>query len=595
MTRPRSAFGRSLVSGLGLCSLLLVACADPGLSDPDPDPIDLPPGIEVQDLCSSDAPTAHRTATLTGSHVWPAEASPHWVLEPIRVAGRLTIEAGATVCALPDAGLELDTGGELIVSGTAHEPVRLTAIDPAHPWPGIGPAFNARDPRATLLHVVLEYAETGVRAHEIVIEHSRLRAIRGSAVHVHAAVGDGLDPAPGHGRLTSTVIDTACAVCDWTDSGGGDAAVLVAELEMVLEDVVIRGSGAHGVRVRQAIRQLGEVGRLTLRGVRIEGSAGIGLVLASDYPWGKLVVPRLDQTTDVRIMGGGSYAAVVAGEEVHRLIPDAAARANLLGNATEGIVVKGPFEPGEVVVPGGLPWFIGIDPRTGTRSFVLPDGLRLEPGAMLIGGHVGVHGARVSAEGAADEPVVLIGVTLRVSGEGESALSHLRVENGAIEAWDEHRVSLRHMVAERSHIELAAPLSLLARARVTGAVCTPTSRHQAAVILAGAGSRMEHSVVAASECDGVLVLGPDVELTTCTVSGHEGAGVRVTGGTGLRIRDCNLVENAAPGVLNETTALVDARGNWWGDPAGPDGPDGDGVQGPVDHAEPLGAPVPVEP
>jgi hypothetical protein len=178
--------------------------------------------------------------------------------------------------------------------------------------------------------------------------------------------------------------------------------------------------------------------------------------------------------------------------------------------------------------------------------------------------------------------------------EGVSELSHLWILDGDLEARDNHRVTIRHLVADRSHIELTAPGSVLSRARVTGAVCR-RSQDGAAVTLGGAGSRVEQSVIAGSECDGLLVLAPDVELTTCTVTGHEGAGVRVADGAGLRIRDCNLMGNAGPGVRNETEHLVDARRNWWGDPAGPDGPEGDGVEGPVDHSEPLGAPVPVEP
>jgi hypothetical protein len=247
-----------------------------------------------------------------------------------------------------------------------------------------------------------------------------------------------------------------------------------------------------------------------------------------------------------------------------------------------------------VVVPGGLPWRVGTDPRSGIRSFALTEGLRLEPGATLIGGLVGLHGAGVSAVGTADDPVVLSGVVLRVTGEGESALSHLRVQDAAIEAWDDHRVSILHLEALRSHIELAAPFSVLARASVTDAVCGGSSRHTAAVTLAGAGSRVERSVIADSECDGVLILA-DVQLATCTIAGHAGAGVRVADGVDVCIGACNLVGNHGPGVLNETEHTIDARGNWWGDPAGPDGPQGDGAVGLVDHSEPLGAPVPVEP
>jgi hypothetical protein len=106
---------------------------------------------------------------------------------------------------------------------------------------------------------------------------------------------------------------------------------------------------------------MGEVVRVTLRGVQIEGSAGIGLNLRVTAPWGGSLIPRIDEARDVRIAGGGSYAAIVSAEEVFRLIPDAAARAKMLGNALEGITVQGPFPSGELVIPGGLPWFIGYD------------------------------------------------------------------------------------------------------------------------------------------------------------------------------------------------------------------------------------------
>jgi hypothetical protein len=137
---------------------------------------------------------------------------------------------------------------------------------------------------------------------------------------------------------------------------------------------------------------------------------------------------------------------------------------------------------------------------------------------------------------------------------------------------------------------LAAPLSVLARASVTDAVCDGSSRYTAAVTLAGAGSRLERSPIADSECNGVLVLGADGQTATCTIAGHAGADVRVADGVDVRIGACSLVGNHSPGVLNETEHLVDARGTWWGDPAGPDG---DGAAGPVDHSGQLGAPVPV--
>jgi hypothetical protein len=46
-----------------------------------------------------------------------------------------------------------------------------------------------------------------------------------------------------------------------------------------------------------------------------------------------------------------------------------------------------------------------------------------------------------------------------------------------------------------------------------------------------------------------------------------------------------------PGILNTALASLDARHNWWGDRAGPLGPLGDGVEGPVEFEPYRTSPV----
>ena len=46
-----------------------------------------------------------------------------------------------------------------------------------------------------------------------------------------------------------------------------------------------------------------------------------------------------------------------------------------------------------------------------------------------------------------------------------------------------------------------------------------------------------------------------------------------------------------PRCLSGGSKQMDVRGNWWGDPAGPQGPKGDGVIGNLDAGSPLAAPV----
>ena len=53
---------------------------------------------------------------------------------------------------------------------------------------------------------------------------------------------------------------------------------------------------------------------------------------------------------------------------------------------------------------------------------------------------------------------------------------------------------------------------------------------------------------------------------------------------GIQVHDCNLVNNAGDGIrLLSHLTNANAENNWWGDAAGPTGPNGDGVSGAVDY------------
>lgn len=87
-------------------------------------------------------------------------------------------------------------------------------------------------------------------------------------------------------------------------------------------------------------------------------------------------------------------------------------------------------------------------------------------------------------------------------------------------------------------------------------------------------------------------------LTDCEISGSAEVGLFVdaeaTADSLPRITSCNVFGNAQQGVVGggfNPPMQFDARGNWWGDPAGPQGPRGDGSGGNVDAGNPLAAPV----
>ncbi|MEY2688813.1 MAG: hypothetical protein RL375_3011, partial [Pseudomonadota bacterium] len=93
------------------------------------------------------------------------------------------------------------------------------------------------------------------------------------------------------------------------------------------------------------------------------------------------------------------------------------------------------------------------------------------------------------------------------------------------------------------------------------------------------------------------------QLQGCEVSGSSGDGIQIRRESGGQVptpgvetlHGCALFGNGGLGVnnLQPGAFTVDARGNWWGDPAGAGGPAGDGVSAGVDASAPLAAaPVP---
>ncbi len=85
-----------------------------------------------------------------------------------------------------------------------------------------------------------------------------------------------------------------------------------------------------------------------------------------------------------------------------------------------------------------------------------------------------------------------------------------------------------------------------------------------------------------------------VDSSEFTGSTRDGVSVSVGGATTITIHHSNIHDNGGVGVrVGYGSSTVDARFNWWGDPAGPNGPAGDGVSGAVDWSGPLGAAVPL--
>jgi hypothetical protein len=130
----------------------------------------------------------------------------------------------------------------------------------------------------------------------------------------------------------------------------------------------------------------------------------------------------------------------------------------------------------------------------------------------------------------------------------------------------------------------------------------PAVQLRATPDLAGAVSSFEARVHNAVRM-GVMVFGGGPggwQLQGCEVSGSGADGIVVYRSDDLQnalepglesIHGCALFGNVGKGVNNLMFGAftVDARGNWWGDPAGANGPAGDGVSAGVDASAPLAA------
>ena len=83
----------------------------------------------------------------------------------------------------------------------------------------------------------------------------------------------------------------------------------------------------------------------------------------------------------------------------------------------------------------------------------------------------------------------------------------------------------------------------------------------------------------------LLISEGSATISSCRITGSSVAGARVEAAadSAVSLTGCDIHDNAGAGVHNLSPHAVAAEQNWWGDPAGPLGPDGDGVSGSVDY------------
>ena len=584
--------------------------------------------------CSLLGGTLHPGNTaVVHSETWTAAQSPHFVGsgEVVDSGAVLTVQAGATVCV--SGGLAFERGGRLVALGTAPAPIVFTPTTPSGSWGGL--EFDdpvEPDPVAVVVdtsylsNVLIERvyggggssgfpqlsAIAGLGQHHVLLLDSvRVRQTQwGGAVHLNA---------PGS-RLNYSVIDTTGAPTD------AYPAVQIGADSVTLSHVVIRRSGSAGIWSQR--------GRFNLDSVEVADCQGTGLALGqgTDVQLTEVSVhgctgdglELLQSTglraTDVRSVGNAGYGFHGSIDALLAIAPTPAAQDSLLGNGKDTLYVDGGTAHAPATIRVDVPW------RIGGSGFAIDSGAKLvvQPGAHVAADQISYYasitfsrGGWLDARGTAGAPIVFAPSVSTQSWGGlefddpvepdpvavvvdTSYLSNVRLERvyasrdpgcgceaPALDGAGPHHVTLMDSITIRQTFHGAAVLLGAPGSRLTNSTIDTTGDPTtiSPAVHLSRGTSASGIIVRRSGSDGV-VMEDSTSLTSSEITGSVGDGVKVSSGSalGMTIAGNNLVENAGLGVDQPVAAAVNAEGNWWGDPAGPNGPSGDGVSANVDYA-----------
>jgi parallel beta-helix repeat protein len=534
-----------VIPRIAACLLLAssaIACGDDHVG-PDPSPAR---------TCAAAGGVTHTGAV--GNALWQARDNPHLVPASLNVTGTLTIEPGTLICAGPDAAIVITSLDAMIdARGTVAAQIVFTATDPAHPWAGIHSAAPCTatpcvPAPGVISNARIEHARQGVVAGEFIrLDSVHFRQIRCTAARVqHIA----------RSRVDSAGLD-GCAAVELGISashGGLDT----------FEDNIIRGSAGDGLAVQWFGQASADpTGSVAILGGRIEGSAGVGLRFDAHYHGGDVSAAR-----PVRITATGGVPVWAPLDAVAMIWPTTGAQDSLGGNAADTAVVWGhPAGVSEIVLGPAVVWQTRTNFQIPLVQWTDDVVLRLAPGARLdLRESLRATGAFI-ARGTIDAPVSITGagsIVLECDPSEPQCDRGSRIVNARLDGVQ--LTSHQHIVLDSVHAQ---------RVRLE---------------IGGAASRVLNTTVEDGLGPAFLVLS-DVSVSDCIVRNNAFYGIIVyESATNVTIRNCVFEANRNAGVWNVGPALLDARFNWWGDPAGPLGPDGDGVEGNVDYSSHLTAP-----
>jgi hypothetical protein len=526
------------------------------------------PSQLLNPLCAGTGGTTHAGGSITTAVTWPASGSPHRVTATVTLASgsQLTLQPGTLVCFEPQTGLQ-SYGGRLVAQGTAAARIVLTARDPALGWNGVS-LNQAPSAASQLKHATIEFTT---------------RTSGGVYAYLHpVAIDSTIIRQSGHGvTLWGRGSSFSRSRVDTTTNRNVPAVTLRDTTKF--EQSVIRRAAGIGLLVEGA--------GIQILGGRIEGSGGIGISANqfSGIPWA--IAP-------IRVVGGSSYPIETSASMLRSLYPTSFWQDSLKGNARDTVLMRGGELRVTLPARAGLPWHV-----TGSITAVVGGALRAEPGARLVldeGVGINAHsGGRVVLRGSAADPVVLTaddpfvgweGITLDSASTTPSYVTNARVEHvaygrTALVANAPHAVIVDSAVFRQNGraVTLLSAGSQLSRSRVD----TTLSSSGPAVEL-GADAVLASTLIRGSSGDGVVIHTATVQVQSCEVRGSVGDGIVLSAAT--PIPNCNLVSNGGVGVRNNTAGVAVVANNWWGDAAGPFGPNGDGLWGTANYTPFLTAP-----
>lgn len=552
-----SRFGLALA--LALLSAAAGACADTSAVGPDRAAPDRP-SLTLNPACDPGLGGQTHTDSVLAAETWSRANNPHRVGGVIYIhgAGVLTLQPGVLVCFGTGAALAALGGGHLVANGLDTARIVLTAVDPDSGWWGVHMAGNPA---------------TGSSLRNVRLEHTRT-VYSLSTNDYHAAALDSVEFRQvehglhlwGHGTsIRRSRMDTVTSAM---------VPAVALGNQVTFEKNTVRGAAGVGVAV------LGTTG-VSLLGGRIEGSGGVGLQANG------IAGPGFTSTLPVRVVGGASYPAELSVGAFSKIYTQTSHQDSLLGNARDTLVVTGGALTWLGIASSKIPWRV-------TDDIVVQGwgGLNALPGAVLVFDQdVSVtarDGGRIVARGTQAAPARFtsaagaswLGIRLEGTPALGSHLSNVRIENATdgVAVWAEglHTVVIDSAVFRQvgAAAWLMSPNSRISRTRVD-----TTTTGLAAIGLWGDNQVLESTRVRASGGPGIAVDESSSSILSCEVLDSAEEGISVWG---VDVHNCNLVGNQGAGIFSRG-ALISADGNWWGDAAGPTGPNGDGVFGAVGY------------